>query len=166
MHSFPSDKLSIEQNGADPSVARSKPLVVMDTSVVLDLWLFRNPALGWLASALTSGSLQWVATAAMLEELGHVRGRNFDARHHAMPELFRPPAHLVATPDPISTLRCQDRSDQMFLDLAFRWRCPLLTRDRHLLCLQRKASRAGLHILTPEQAIQLPTLADTRSPGA
>ena len=56
----------------------------MDTNVVLDLWLFRNPGLVWLASAVASGSLQWVATAAMLEELSHVRIRRFGAHHSAM----------------------------------------------------------------------------------
>lgn len=157
-------KLSEGWDGDTLPPDTAKPLVVMDTNVVLDLWLFRNPGLVWLASAVASGSLQWVATAAMLEELSHVRIRRFGAHHSAMSELFSPPAHRVPTPRPLDSLRCRDRSDQMFLDLAMAWGCPLLTRDRHLLCLQRKARNLGLLIAPPEQARHLSSVAEAGSP--
>lgn len=126
--------------------------MVIDTNVLLDLWLFRNPGVGWLASALGQGRLHWLATAAMLDELAQVRARDFAARHCALPELYQPPAHRVATPPAPAPLRCRDPSDQKFLDLACHWRCALLSRDRHLLSLQRRARRFGLLILRPEEA--------------
>jgi predicted nucleic acid-binding protein len=49
-------------------------------------------------------------------------------------------------------LHCRDPDDQMFLDLALaagaRW---LVSRDRALLHLRRRAQSHGLAIVTPEQ---------------
>ena len=126
---------------------------VMDTNVVLDLWLFCNPGLNALRDALREGRLIWLATLAMLDELGHVRARPFPARHRALPELTQPPALTVAPPLQAAPWRCRDRSDQMFIDLAWQQRCPLLTRDHHLLSLRRKAARLGALIITPEEGL-------------
>jgi predicted nucleic acid-binding protein len=43
--------------------------VVIDTNVVLDLWLYQDPRALALREALEAGGLQWVATHEMREEL-------------------------------------------------------------------------------------------------
>ena len=39
--------------------------VVLDTNIVLDLWLFSDPLSQSLQQALDDGTLQWQATPAM-----------------------------------------------------------------------------------------------------
>lgn len=48
------------------------PTVVIDTNVVLDLWLFDNPDVALLRSALESGRLHWIACERMFGELPRV----------------------------------------------------------------------------------------------
>ena len=48
--------------------------VVIDTNIVLDLWVFDDPQAAPLREALDAGALRWLATAAMREELARVLG--------------------------------------------------------------------------------------------
>jgi predicted nucleic acid-binding protein len=48
------------------------PTVVIDTNVVLDLWLFDNPDVAPLRRALESGRLHWIACERMFGELPRV----------------------------------------------------------------------------------------------
>ena len=128
---------------------------VLDTNVLLALWLFRDPAVEVLRAALDAGLLQAVRSAATDAEFAEVLGR---------PELFsvapeRQAALLnawQAASSPVDAIQsapwvCRDPLDQKFLDLAVSagasW---LITRDRDLLKLARKARRQGLAIVTPE----------------
>jgi len=43
--------------------------LVLDTNIVLDLLVFTDPAVRELSQALGTGERQWLATAAMREEL-------------------------------------------------------------------------------------------------
>lgn len=141
--------------------------VVLDTNILLDLWLFRNPATAWAAEALRTGALRWIATQAMLDELMLVSCRSFPARYTPSPALRSAPHRTVPTPPACRELRCRDSSDQMFIDLALEARAPLWTRDRDLLALRRKASRQGLLIETPEEArLRMRHLTDQEALGA
>ena len=51
------------------------PTVILDTNVVLDWLVFRNPMCAALAAAVVAGELRWVATPAMRDELAHVLAR-------------------------------------------------------------------------------------------
>lgn len=98
-----------------------------------------------LKKALADKRIQWLATAAMREELVRVLGypkikmrldthqttvqqvlRQFDSQVHIRPEASRAP------------LRCQDPDDQKFLDLAVAHKATLLSKDRALLCLRKR----------------------------
>ena len=46
--------------------------VVLDTNIVLDLWLYNDPATPALLAALTAKEVQWVATQVMRDELERV----------------------------------------------------------------------------------------------
>ena len=135
--------------------------VVLDTNVVLDLWLFGDRRAETLRSALDSKQLGWVATEYMLTELSHVLQRPF-LQTFLRPWCGDPAATLVAlrarcrllqTPAP-STDRvpaCRDPDDQPFIDLA--WQLPtrwLFSRDQALLALARRARPRGLAIVTPD----------------
>jgi uncharacterized protein len=134
---------------ADPEA----PGVVLDTNVVLDWLLFKDPSVAALADAVASGRLRWLATAAMRAELAHVLGRRLAAERQADPAsiLTAWDAHaLIGVEPPAQRLLCTDPDDQKFLDLAFaagaRW---LVSRDRALLKLHRRAAHQGLTIVPP-----------------
>ena len=133
--------------------------IVLDTNVVLDWLLFRDPSSLPLAAAIGVRRVNWIATPAMRDEFADVLARGLAARRNA------PPAGLLAAWDaqvtvvaraprlPVSiALQCTDPDDQMFIELAHaaraRW---LLSRDRALLRLARKASAFGISITTPER---------------
>lgn len=133
------------------------PIAVLDTNVVLDWLLFLDPQCAALQQALTSAALRWVATSEMRDELTHVLGRgHLDRWHPDLPLLgsqWDKYCVEVPVPSPAShatRLRCTDADDQKFIDLALacgaRW---LLSRDRAVLKLARKAQARGLTIQTP-----------------
>lgn len=130
--------------------------MVLDTNVMLDVWLFGDARAATLAQALGKGHLQHVATAAMLEELRDVLGRPALARWAArVPEAWAAiTAHcaVVARPDaPDPALpRCEDPDDQMFIDLACCLRLPwLVSRDKAVLKLARAARAWGVSVIQP-----------------
>ena len=66
-------------------------------------------------------------------------------------EQLAQPAELVPLAGAAGRMRCTDGDDQKFIDLALghgaRW---LLSRDRAVLKLARRARPLGLSVLTPE----------------
>lgn len=126
--------------------------LVLDTNVLLALWLFQDPALEPLRLALARGRVRWRATRAMLDELALVVSRPFPARYRPGPELSSPPAWLSDEPAAAAPWRCRDLADQKFLDLAWARQLPLWSRDRDLLSLRRRGAARGLHIEAPEAA--------------
>ena len=131
---------------------------VLDTNVVLDWLVFRNAGVQGLAQAVEAGTVQWIGCARMLDELAHVLahaplgGHPFSTERvltSAMRLMQRVPCPSAL---PLHRLRCTDASDQVFIDLALqegaRW---LVTRDRALLKLARRAARQGVQVVTPER---------------
>ncbi len=150
------------------------PVAVLDTNVLLDLLVFRNPGVAALAQAVTAGRLRWLGCAEMRGELAHVLRHAPLGRFQADIERALTFAdtymQLTALPTPLPTLRlrCSDPQDQMFVDLALHHRAAwLLTRDRALLKLARKAGLRGLRICPPERWAPAPvTAAFTAQSGA
>lgn len=133
---------------------------VLDTNVLLALWLFRDPVVEPLHAALAAGRLQAVRSAATDAEFAEVLAR---------PELFSvEPERQIRLLDawqsmalPLTEIRsalwiCRDPLDQKFLDLAVSAQAGwLITRDRDLLKLARKTRRQGLLIVAPESWVQI-----------
>ena len=141
-----------------PVPPREPPfLIVLDTNVVLDALLFRDAQCALLNDRLDAGQLHWVASKAMRAELAHVLARPaFDTWKSSAPAVW---TRWDTTCKPLEPLKlsgaalrlcCTDRDDQMFIDLALacgaRW---LLSRDRAVLKLAKRARPLGLDILTP-----------------
>jgi len=130
--------------------------LVLDTNVVLDWLVFRDPSSDALAAALTTGRAEWLTCARMRDELEHVLTRGALDRWSpdagAVLATWDRWARLVAAPPPAPPgLRCTDPDDQVFIDLALEHGASaLLSRDRALLRLARAARRAGLQVLTPQ----------------
>lgn len=135
--------------------AEARPAIVVDTQVVMDWLVFNDPRVQALAAALTSGRLRWLVAPAMRDELRHVLGRGIAARYS--PDLafieaqFDAHSETTAAAEPSPRLVCRDPDDQKFIDLALargaRW---LVSRDKALLSLAKRARPHGLAILKPE----------------
>lgn len=134
------------------------PAIVIDTQVVMDWLVFRDARVAALTAAVTSGALRWLVAPAMRDEIRHVLGRGVAASY--TPDLAfieaQLDAHAVAV-DAIAQqplagrLVCRDPDDQKFIDLALsggaRW---LVSRDKAVLALARRALLRGLLIVKPE----------------
>ena len=137
-------------------LAAGTPLVVLDTNAALDWLVFRDPRIQPVMDGLEAGRLRWIACTAMRQELAHMLGHASLARWSPDAPVclahFDRLARIRAAPpaNPHARLRCTDVDDQIFVDLAVaegaRW---LLTHDRALLKLARRAAARGLIILRP-----------------
>lgn len=132
-------------------------LVVLDTNVVLDWLAFDDPNTRALGQAIEQGTLRWLRSQAMADELARVlqypalQARQIDAAallaraaSHCTPVPPGPPAPLA--------LRCADPDDQGFIDLALAHPgCQLFSRDKAVLHLKKPAQASGLTVWTPAQ---------------
>jgi len=143
---------------------RTPLVVVIDTNVWLDLFVFHDPASQALAHALRRGSLQPVRNQRTDAELLAVLARpQFVAKlpSAATANLLRHWQELArGVPEsPAAPWVCGDPADQKFLDLAYGARArALFTKDRALLRLARAARRDGLQIIGPGALRDLPAL--------
>jgi predicted nucleic acid-binding protein len=140
----------------DPLAPRSAtPSAVLDTQVVLDWLVFRDPGVAPLAEAVESGAIRWLASAAMRAEFEHVLDRGVGAAWHPDRAVIantwgRHARPAEPGPLPAQGLHCTDRDDQMFIDLALTTRANwLVSRDKALLRLARRARPGGLIVLSP-----------------
>lgn len=142
---------------ATPS-ATDRPAIVIDTQVVMDWMVFRDARVQALTAAVTSGALRWLVAPAMRDEIRHVLRRGIAASY--APDLAfieaQFDAHGVAVesvePQALAgRLVCRDPDDQKFIDLALagcaRW---LISRDKAVLALAKRARPRGLLIVKPE----------------
>ena len=132
---------------------------VLDTNVLLDWLVFRNPDCAALVDAVSSGAVRWIATRAMREEMAHVLARgHLDTWSPDLPAIWsawdRHAVELPVPPPPslATRLRCTDPDDQKFIDLAVACQAAwLLSRDRAVLNLRRRLSAHGVSVLTPDR---------------
>lgn len=130
--------------------------VVIDTQVVMDWLVFDDARARPLVAALQAGRLRWIGRPAMLDELKHVLGRGVAAAYG--PDLtliertFAEHCEMIdREPAPALRLVCRDKDDQKFIDLAIAEKAAwLISRDRAVLALAKRARLTGLEIGTPE----------------
>lgn len=134
-----------------------KPAVVLDTNVVLDWLVFRNPHCTPLVQAIEDRQLRWLVTESMRDELAHVLARGvvgaWAPNQDKLWESWRGLSELVSQPviGESLRLRCTDPDDQKFVDLAVASAQWLVSRDRAVLKLARRAQRLGVQVLIPER---------------
>jgi putative PIN family toxin of toxin-antitoxin system len=131
-------------------VSESRALV-LDTNIVLDLFVFGDPAALPVQHALQQGALHWIATQAMRDEL---------ARVLAYPQIVKSLTHhqigaeqVLAHFDaqarlcevaPKASVTCKDPDDQKFIDLAVAHAAHLLSKDKAVLCMQKRLLTLGV----------------------
>ncbi|MCO5125187.1 MAG: putative toxin-antitoxin system toxin component, PIN family [Rhizobacter sp.] len=143
---------------------------MLDTQVVLDWLVFRDPTTLALGCAIERGSLRWLASQPMLGEIEQVLDRGVGAARLPDRAAIREVCARLAHPAEVaaaSALRCTDPDDQMFIDLALaaraRW---LFTRDKALLRLATRARAGGVWVLRPADWQQPPDHRDVAPGGA
>jgi len=142
------------------SEAQAKPgsqAWVIDTNIVLDLWLFEDPATIPLRAALQSGAISHLATASMRDELErvltypHLVKRMAKSSIQAQDILIRFDEYLLAAaPAAKAACTCKDPDDQKFIDLAVAHAVPLLSKDNAILCMKKRLFQSGV-VLNPSE---------------
>ena len=124
---------------------------VIDTNIVLDLWLFEDPATIPLRAALQSGAISHLATDSMRDELErvlaypHLVKRMAKSNIQAQDILNRFDEHLLAVePAAKALFTCKDPDDQKFIDLAVAHAVPLLSKDKAILCMKKRLLQSGV----------------------
>ena len=128
---------------------------VIDTNIVLDLWLFEDPATIPLRAALQSGAISHLATDSMRGELArvltypHLMKRMAKSNIQASDVLNRFDEYLLAAePAAKAACTCKDPDDQKFIDLAVAHAVPLLSKDKAILCMKKRLLQSGV-VLNP-----------------
>jgi putative PIN family toxin of toxin-antitoxin system len=147
--------------GAAQPVAGVARAIVLDTNIVLDLFIFADPATPALRAALESKSLRWIATPVMRDELERVL-----AYTHIVPRMafyqvtaqqvlaqFDTLVHRVDVA-PRARYVCKDADDQKFIDLAVAHQTLLLSKDKAVLTLAKRLRTLGVE--TAAQFARLP----------
>ncbi len=136
--------------------------LVLDTNIVLDLWVFDDPHSQPLRTLLATGAARWLATPAMREELARV----LDYPHIARRLAARPSTpeavlghfdrHALLQPEaPKAPCTCKDIDDQKFIDLAVQHGADLYSKDAQVLCMKNRLARCGV-VLNPSLLETLP----------
>jgi putative PIN family toxin of toxin-antitoxin system len=125
--------------------------IVLDTNIVLDLFVFSDPATPVLLQALQSGQVQWIASQPMRNELERVL-----AYTHIVPRLafyqlsaqdvlgrFDALVRLVNVAPKVA-LNCKDADDQKFIDLAAAHQSLLISKDHAVLALAKRLRPFGV----------------------
>ena len=134
-----------------PQTAR----VVIDTNIVLDAFVFNDPATQPLLLALSTQSLTWIATQAMRDELERVldypkivaRLLRHDNSAQQVLAQFDAQARLVETALK-AELSCSDPDDQKFIDLAVANQTLLLSKDEAILCMKKRLLKHAVRTQT------------------
>lgn len=128
-------------------------LVVIDTNIVLDLFVFDDAAAKPLRVALEAGQHRWLATASMRVELARVLDYPqiaprrtyyglsvedvlacFDRHAQVQPSAAKAP------------FTCADPDDQVFIDLAVAHRARLLSKDKAVRAMRKRLAGLGVEL--------------------
>ena len=119
--------------------------IVLDTNIVLDVFVFNDAAALPVRLALEAGELDWLATQAMRDEL---------ARVLAYPQIVPRLAFYQLSADDVlaafdrharlqevagkAGVTCSDPDDQKFIDLAVARQALLLSKDRAVISMAKR----------------------------
>ena len=127
------------------------PVVVLDTNIVLDLWVFDNPPTLPLRALVEQRQVCWLATERMRSELERVLGYPHIARRLQAGEqvantvLAHFDTYAQLQPDaPKAPYTCKDPDDQCFIDLAVQHQARLWSKDAHVLSMKNRLARCGV----------------------
>lgn len=126
--------------------------VILDTNIVLDVFVFNDPAAVPVRQALTDKTHDWLATQPMRDELARVLAYPKIAVRLVFYKLnaddvlakFDQHARLVDVA-PKASVTCSDVDDQKFIDLAVQHRALLLSKDKDVMAMRKRLLALGIH---------------------
>ena len=128
-------------------------LVVLDTNIVLDLWLYKDPATPNLLAALAQQKVTWLATQVMRDELErvlaypHIVKRLTFSQIEAADVLAQFDAYAKLMPVAARAMYvCKDVDDQKFIDLAVAHTAQLVSKDKAVLTMRNRLARLGVAV--------------------
>jgi putative PIN family toxin of toxin-antitoxin system len=137
------------------------PTVILDTNVLLDLFVFNDFRALHLKQALIEGKIDALVSPKTLEEFADVIARPFFALSQEQQEQIRHQWQGLARVIADEALMkapwvCHDPDDQVFLDLAYTNRpCTLISKDNEVLRFNKKATNEKVLITADYTAIVL-----------
>ena len=125
--------------------------IVLDTNIVLDVFVFNDPAAEPLRQALARQALDWLATQPMRDELARVlvypkivqRLTFYKLTLEGVLTQFDQHARLVEVASKAS-VTCTDADDQKFIDLAVQHQALLLSKDRDIISMRKRLLAHGI----------------------
>ena len=129
--------------------------LVLDTNVVLDLVVFRDPGAATLRGAILARRVVLLTSLGCLAELRRVLAypefKRDEGEQEDAYEWYASRAEVAAAPAPEPLLpRCRDADDQKFLELAWAGDADhLVTKDKALLDLAWRLRKLGKFAVTP-----------------
>lgn len=119
--------------------------VVLDTNIVLDLFIFADPQVAAIRTLLAQQRLRWIATQVMRDELERVldyahlqpRMQFYGVTAQDVLAAFDAGAQR-ADVAPGAPWACKDTDDQKFIDLAVAHRAILVSKDKAVLCMRKR----------------------------
>jgi len=136
-------------------------IVIFDTNVLLDLFVFNDFRALHLKQALIDGKFDALASPKTLEEFSDVIARPLFALSTEQQEkitlqwhgLVKVIADKELTKAPWA---CQDPDDQVFLDLAYTYKpCTLISKDNEVLRFAKPADKEHIFITSDYTALDL-----------
>ena len=130
-------------------------MVVIDTNVLLDVWVFDDPRASSLRQALQSREITWLTTSGMRAEwhrvlhYPHLLAR-WTSQSLSLDQLMAgfDRASTPVTDAPRSPWVCKDPDDQQFVDLAVAHRAQLISKDKEILRMSKRLAKGGVTVLT------------------
>lgn len=124
-----------------------KTPIVIDTNIVLDLFVFNDAATPPLKAQLAAGALDWLATVPMRHELARVLAYPQIVPRLAFYQLSAEDVltafdqHTrIADVAPKASVTCTDADDQKFIDLAVAHKAVLLSKDKAVVSMTKRLS--------------------------
>lgn len=130
----------------------AQTLLVADTNVLLDLFVFRDPRVAVLHQQIDDRSLQMIYCQAMHEEFVDVIARSqFElskTEQQSILNIWETYAELYVL-EQFAPVRCNDPDDQVFIDLAYQAKpCVLISKDLALVRLKNKLQKFSIDLQT------------------
>jgi len=143
--------------------------LLLDTNIVLDCLVFRDPTARSLWAAVEAKGVELLSHPLALEELSRVLAypqcRLDEEVQLDIWARYAEVTSLIPVPDgfgleslslPPGFPGCRDRDDELFLALAYHSGADaLISKDRDILSLRKKARKFGVKILGPAEVDDL-----------
>jgi putative PIN family toxin of toxin-antitoxin system len=135
-------------------------LVVLDTNILLDIFVFNDERAVDLKQAILEQSIQVVASQKTLEELADVLSRPLFKLDEESQAAILVQWKSIARQVDDSNLapapwKCQDADDQIFLDLAYQLRpAILISKDNAVLQIASRAALENILITSDYKAFK------------